>query len=247
MSPLTAHHVTKHFGGVTALHGFELEAREGETLGLIGPNGSGKTTFFNLVSGLIRPDEGSIRFDGAELTRLSPPAIARLGVARTFQISRPLSGLTVVENLLPGLAFGSERPPPGTARHRAMKLLELVDLDRKAEWVAHDLTLWETRRLELARALGVGSRLLLLDEIFAGLGPADVPHTVELIRRIRREIATTVLLVEHVMVATMALCDRIVVIANGEVVTEGQPNEVVRHPKVLEVYLGSKEVPDAES
>lgn len=245
MSLLSASGISKQFGGITALHDFSLEAREGEILGLIGPNGSGKTTFFNLVSGLMRPDSGTIDFDGHELTAMAPPAVARLGVARTFQISRPLAGLTVVENLLPGLHYGADPPPPGAARDRARELLDLVGLEAKADWLAHDLTLWETRRLELARALGVGSRLVLLDEIFAGLGPADVEETVELVRRVHEGIASTMVLVEHVMAATMALCDRIVVIANGRLVTEGAPSEVVRHPKVLEVYLGSKEVPDA--
>lgn len=244
MSLLVAEDVTKRFGGVTALAGFGLEAREGETLGLIGPNGSGKTTFFNVVSGLLRPDSGSIRFRGEDLVHLGPPEIARLGVARTFQIPRPMMGLTVVENVLPGLHYGSNPLPSGLAQKRAMELLETVGLDTKTGWVAHDLTMWETRQLELARALAVGSELLLLDEIFAGLSPVDVQRTVELLKRIRREVKT-VLLVEHVMAATMALCDRLVVIANGHFVTEGPPDEVVRHPEVLRVYLGSKEVPGA--
>ena len=245
MSLLVAEGITKRFGGVTALSDFGLEAREGETLGLIGPNGSGKTTFFNLVSGLLRPDSGSIRFKGEDLVRLTPPEIARRGVARTFQISRPMAGLSVLENVLPGLYFGSAPQPAGRARKRAMALLELVGLEEKAHWVAHDLTMWETRQLELARALAVGSELLLLDEIFAGLSPSDVERTIELLRRIRSQV-TTVLLVEHVMAATMALCDRLVVVANGRFVTEGPPEEVVRHPEVLRVYLGSKEVPGAE-
>jgi branched-chain amino acid transport system ATP-binding protein len=246
MSLLAARGITKHFGGVTALEDVSFEVMEGETLGLIGPNGSGKTTFFNVASGLMRPDAGRIFFDGVELTRLTPPRIARLGVARTFQISRPLAGLTVVENLLPGIYFGSERLSGPEARRRAMELLELVALDGKAHWSAHDLTMWETRLLELARALGVGSRLVLLDEIFAGLAPADIPETLDLVRRVRREMSTTMVVVEHVMAAVMALCDRIVVIASGRLVTEGAPQEVVRHPRVLEVYLGSKEVPDAQ-
>lgn len=245
MSVLVAEGVTKHFGGVTALNDFDLEALEGETLGLIGPNGSGKTTFFNLLSGLLRPDEGSIHLKGEDLLQLSPPEIAHRGVARTFQISRPMMGLTVVENLLPGLHYGSHPLPAPAARKRARELLELVGLDAKAGWVAHDLTMWETRQLELARALAVGSELLLLDEIFAGLSPGDVQRTIELLRRIREEVKT-VLLVEHVMAATMALCDRLVVIANGSLVTQGPPDDVVRHPRVLQVYLGSKEVPDAD-
>lgn len=246
MSLLAVRGISKHFGGVTALSEVSFDVMQGETLGLIGPNGSGKTTFFNLVSGLLRPDTGSIMLDKVELTRLTPPQIARLGVARTFQISRPLAGLTVLENLLPGIYFGSERLTGADARRRALELLELVSLDAKAGWLAHDLTMWETRRLELARALGVGSRLVLLDEIFAGLASADIPATVDLVRRVREQTNTTMVVVEHVMAATMALCDRIVVIASGRLVTEGPPQEVVRHPHVLEVYLGSKEVPHAE-
>lgn len=245
MSLMVAQGVDKHFGGVVALHDFDLEVREGEILGLIGPNGSGKTTFFNLVSGLLRPDAGAISFDGHDLTRTPPPDIARLGIARTFQISRPLGGLTLVDNLLPGLYYGAHAMTPPAAGRRARELLDLVGLEAKTGWLAHDLTLWETRRLELARALAVGTRLVLLDEIFAGLGPADVEETVALVRRVHETLAPTMVLVEHVMAATMALCDRIVVLANGRLVTEGRPQDVVRHPKVLEVYLGSREVPDA--
>ncbi len=244
MTLLRARDVTKRFGGVTALAGVSLGVEEGEVLGLIGPNGSGKTTFFNVVSGLVRPDSGSVTLDGQELTRLPPHRIARLGVARTFQISRPLAGLAVSENLLPSLHFGAERPRE--VRRRAGELLELVGLADKATWPAADLTTWELRRLELARALGVGRRLLLLDEIFAGLAPGDVDHTIELVRRIRDLTGVTVILIEHVMRATMALCDRVVVLAHGVVVTIGPPTDVVRHPEVLDVYLGTREVPDAE-
>lgn len=237
---LAAEQVTKNFGGLQALKAVSFTIEEGEICGLIGPNGSGKSTFFNVVSGLLRPDEGRIVFDGQDITGASPPRIARHGIGRAFQIVRPLAGLTCAENLLPGLLYGADPVDLPTARRRSLDHLDIVGLGAKATTVAADLSLWEKKALEVARALSVGQRLLLLDEVFAGLSPGDVDRMVAVIRQVHEEFDTTILLVEHVLRATMALADRIIVLSFGEVIAEGTPEEVVRHPKVIEVYLGAR-------
>lgn len=237
---LVADELSKHFGGLRALDQVSFTVHEGEICGLIGPNGSGKSTFFNVVSGLLRADGGRLTFDGNDITRASPPAIARHGIGRAFQIVRPLPGLTCAENMLPGLLYGADPVDLPTARRQAREHLEIVGLHAKAETVAADLSLWEKKALEVARALSVGRRLLLLDEVFAGLSRGDVDRMVAVIRHVHQDLGVTVLLVEHVLRATMALADRVVVLSFGKIIAEGTPDAIVRDPKVVEVYLGKR-------
>lgn len=244
---LTAEQVTKTFGGLEALKAVSFTVEEGEICGLIGPNGSGKSTFFNVVSGLLRPDGGRIVFEGHDITQAQPPQIAKHGIGRAFQIVRPLAGLTCADNLMPGLLYGADPVGLATARRRATEHLDVVGLAPKASIIAADLSLWEKKALEVARAMSVGSRLLLLDEVFAGLSPADVDRMVGVVRRVHDEFGATILLVEHVLRATMALADRVVVLSFGEIIAEGKPNEVVRDPKVIEVYLGAGRAGDPEA
>lgn len=231
--------VTKSFGGLMALRGLCFQVEQGETVGLIGPNGSGKTTFFNLLSGLYPPDAGEIWFEGKRLDHQPPHLIARRGIGRTFQIVRPLPDLSVTDNLVAGPLYSQGLNSMTKARQRAQRLIEFCGLGDRANTLGRDLTLAEKKRLEIGRALSIQPRLLLLDEVFAGLNPSEVKGAVELIRRIRHDMGISILMIEHVMKVTMETCDRIIVLSYGEKIAEGKPAEVVRVPAVLEVYLGA--------
>lgn len=231
--------VTKSFGGLMALRGLCFQVEQGETVGLIGPNGSGKTTFFNLLSGLYPPDAGEIWFEGKRLDHQPPHLIARRGIGRTFQIVRPLPDLSVTDNLVAGPLYSQGLNSMTEARQRAQRLIEFCGLGDRANTLGRDLTLAEKKRLEIGRALSIQPRLLLLDEVFAGLNPSEVKGAVELIRRIRHDMGISILMIEHVMKVTMETCDRIIVLSYGEKIAEGKPAEVVRVPAVLEVYLGA--------
>ncbi len=230
--------VTKSFGGLTALHKVDMHVDRGEVVGLIGPNGSGKTTLFNVLSGFYAPDAGEILFEGQRLDHLPPHEIARRGLGRTFQIVRPLIDLTAADNLLAGPLY-SQHLGMNAAGQQARTLLDFVGLAHRADTPARDLTLAEKKRLEIGRALSIHPRLLLLDEVFAGLNHAEVKAAVELIHKIRREMGITILMIEHVMKVTMETCDRVVVLSYGEKIAEGTPAEVVQVPAVLQVYLGA--------
>jgi ABC-type branched-subunit amino acid transport system ATPase component len=229
--------VTKSFGGILANDRVSVRVEQGAIVGLIGPNGSGKTTVLNLVSGALRPDAGEIRLCGAAITELAADRIAQLGVARTFQLVRVLGALSCVENVLPGLAFRSPPVLGEDAEREARLLLERVGLSGKAAAPAGDLTYIDQKRLELARALALDPTLLLLDEWLAGLNPTELAQGIALIRSLR-ESGITIVMVEHVMDAIRSLCDRCVVMNVGRKIAEGPPASVLADRQVVQAYLG---------
>ncbi|MFN3928117.1 MAG: ABC transporter ATP-binding protein [Thermoflexus sp.] len=237
MNLLEIHGVSKRFGGLQALNRVSLHVAEKEIVGLIGPNGAGKTTLFNVINGVYRPEEGRVIFRGQDITGRLPYEIARLGIARAHQIVRPLNELTVLENVMVGACFGRENRSLREAREIALAVLEQVGLASKRDMEAGQLNVAEKKRLEMARALAARPYLLLLDEVLAGLNPAEVAAMLEVIRAIR-ESGITVLMIEHLMHAIMNISDRIIVLDYGEVIAEGTPQEIARHPKVIEAYLG---------
>jgi branched-chain amino acid transport system ATP-binding protein len=225
----------KRFGGVQAVAGVSFEMTAGEIVGLIGPNGAGKTTLFHLISGFVAPDQGEVRFEGATTRGLRPHEICRRGLARTFQIVKPFPGLTVLENVRVGAL--ARTPTFGGASRKAREVLTLVGLEDRADRTARSLTLADRKRLELARALATEPRLLLLDEVMAGLTPTETERIIEICRAINaRGIA--ILLIEHVMRAVMALSRRVVVLSQGQVLAAGAPDAIARDPRVVEAYLG---------
>lgn len=239
------------FGGLRAVSDVSFHVDEGEIVGVIGPNGAGKTTLFNTICGVLRPASGHVLFDGRPIQGMRPNRIARLGISRTFQTSRPFLDLSVEQNILAsyGVRFhNSWRPiwspfaaPPH--REKVRQLLQLVDLERFAAVEAGELSLGLQRRLEIARALALEPRLLMLDEPAAGISHEEAEQLMLLIRRLREQ-GMTVLLIEHNMRLVMNLCDRIEVLSYGVQIAAGSPEEIARHPEVIEAYLG-KDVADA--
>jgi branched-chain amino acid transport system ATP-binding protein len=230
--------LTVRFGGLAALSDVSLTVARGEIVGLIGPNGAGKTTLFNVLSGLVRPTTGAVRFRSTPITRLPPFRIARLGVARTFQLVRILPALTVLQNVLVGMHFGAGAWTAGSRDLEARRLLERVGLAGHATQRAGTLPLADRKRLEIARALATRPALLLLDEVLSGIRATEARGLMELIREIRAA-GTTVILIEHIMKAIMALSDRIVVLHHGEKIAEGSPAAVASDPAVIRAYLGT--------
>ncbi|MEW6099241.1 MAG: ATP-binding cassette domain-containing protein [Pseudomonadota bacterium] len=232
----------KAFGGLVAVDGLGFEVAAGDILGLLGPNGSGKTTALNLISGALEPDAGSVRLDGVELAGLPAHRIARLGVARTFQLVRVLPSMSCLENVAAGMAFRPQGVFGARARALAIELLERVGLAHAAHAHAGDLTYIDQKRLELARALALAPRVLLLDEWLAGLNPTELQEGIALVRSLREQ-GLAIVLVEHVMDAVHALCDRCVVMSAGRWLAAGPTARVLADPKVVEAYLGE----DAQS
>lgn len=234
---LSVRNVTKRFGGLTAVSDVSLELGDGEILGIIGPNGAGKTTLFNLISGAIRTDEGEVVFDGERIEALAPHVIATRGLVRTFQVVKPFSGLTVFENVMVGAFL--RRPDPLDSEAHARALLDFTGLKPMADQPASGLTLASRKRLELARALATDPKVLLLDEVLAGLTPTEGAEMVEVVKAIR-DGGVSLLVIEHVMAAIMALSDRIAVIHHGELLAVGEPAQIAKDPKVVEAYLGEE-------
>ena len=230
--------VTKYFGGLVAVSNVDFHVDQGEIVGLIGPNGAGKTTLFNLISAALATKEGVIRYKGKKITGLKPHQICRLGLARTFQSVKVFANMPVLQNVLLGSLFGTpENMSSANAAKEADELLEFVGLSTVKATPARDLTLANQKRIEVARALATKPELLLLDELMAGLNPAEVAQAMELVTRIRDK-GITVFMIEHVMKAIMGVCDRIMVLHHGVKIAEGTPQEIASSKTVIEVYLG---------
>jgi branched-chain amino acid transport system ATP-binding protein len=234
---LTLERVTKRFGGLTAVREVSLEVRPGDLLGIIGPNGAGKTTLFHLISGYYAPDEGRVVFDGRDITGQPAHAISRLGLTRTFQIVKPFGNLSVLDNVMIGAL--TRRASTREARGDAERVIDLCGLGPHATARARALPLALRKRLEVARALATQPRLLLLDEVMAGLNPTELAAMVDLVRRLHGE-GLTLIVIEHVMAAMMRLAQRIVMLHHGEKIAEGTPREITSDRRVIDAYLGEE-------
>jgi len=235
--------MTKRFGGITAVDNLNFQIEEGGIFGLIGPNGAGKTTVFNLICGFERPDGGRVFFKGEDITHLKPYQICWKGIARTFQIVKLFENLSVLENVLVGATFGgrkSRRDP----KEKALEIIQLLELTNVAQRLCKNLTLALKKRVEMARALATDPKLLLLDEVLAGLNPSEVDESLPLLSKIREEQGITILMIEHVMRAVMNASDYIIVLNQGRKIAEGIPSQIANDAKVIQAYLGEEYVED---
>jgi branched-chain amino acid transport system ATP-binding protein len=230
--------VSKRFRGLLAVDNVSFSVAQGSIFAVIGPNGAGKTTLFNLIAGVFPPDAGTIRFEGRRINGLAPDQVCRCGLARTFQLVRPFAGLTVEDNVIVGAML--QRRDVAQACEHAQAVLRRLDLFEKRRQIASALTLPDRKRLEVARALATGPKFLLLDEVMAGLRPAETDRMVAILREINRESGLTILLIEHVMRAVMALATHVLVLHHGAAIAQGAPEAVVREPAVVQSYLGSE-------
>jgi branched-chain amino acid transport system ATP-binding protein len=232
--------VSKHFRGLLAVDGVSFTVAPGDIFAVIGPNGAGKTTLFNMIAGVFAPDDGAIAFCGERIGGLAPDAVCRRGIGRTFQIVRPFPALTVEDNVVVGALL--RHPDLASARRHARAVLERLDLIDKRAQRASALTLPDRKRLEVARALATDPKLLLLDEVMAGLRPTETDRMVAILAALNRESGLTIVLIEHVMRAVMALARRVLVLHHGAAIAEGAPEAIVREPAVIESYLGAEAI-----
>lgn len=237
MSLLEIKELTKSFGGLMANQDVNISVQEGKIAGLIGPNGAGKTTLFNCVTGYYRPDAGQVIFDGHDITGWSPENVCRVGLARTFQIVKPFTTMSVLENMMTATFLHTNRTR--VAREAALELLEFTGLSGKKDMMADNLTVADKRRLELARALATKPKMLMLDEVMAGLTPTETKEAVDLILELHEE-DITIFLVEHVMEVVMPISDRVTVLDYGQKIAEGDPEKISKNERVIKAYLGEK-------
>ncbi|WP_411730483.1 ABC transporter ATP-binding protein [Paeniglutamicibacter sp.] len=235
---LKVDNVSKRFGGVQAVGGVSLELAPAEIIGIIGPNGAGKTSFFNLISGMFFTDTGSVTFDGVDITRQNSVKRARNGIGRTFQVVKPFTGMSVAENVMVPLLVKSASV--ATARRGAMELLDDLGIASLADTPSESLTLAQRKRVEVARALATGPKLLLLDEVLAGLNSREVVDVLPFVTRVR-DRGVAILMIEHIVSAVMEVSDRMMVLDHGQQIAFGDPEEVIKDPKVVEAYLGTSE------
>ncbi|MGB7102937.1 MAG: ABC transporter ATP-binding protein [Xanthobacteraceae bacterium] len=240
MTLLSVDAVVKSFAGVVALDNVSFAIDEGELVGIMGANGAGKTTLFSVIAGNLRANDGAIRFDGRRIDGLRPDQISQRGIARTFQIVRPFGNMTVLENVTLGVLFGRRRErSAAAAAAKAKEIIDRLGLSERADLLAKHLTLAGRKRLEIARSLATEPRLLLLDEVLAGLTPTEAAAAAAIVRDVHASERLTILMIEHVTRALMALSQRIIVLHHGQKIAEGTPSEVARDPRTVSVYLGT--------
>jgi ABC-type branched-subunit amino acid transport system ATPase component len=238
MSLLEIDHVSKRFGGLRAINNVAFAIEENEIAFIVGPNGAGKTTLFNLITGVFHPDEGNIRFQGRDITRITPNHAARLGIGRTFQIVKPLRNLTVLENVMLGAFLHTASPSKAAEQARAV--LKYLQMEKVMRFTASGMPIALLKRLEIARALATRPRLILLDEVVSGLSTSEALELAQILKRLPEWGVAAVGGVEHVMQVVMSIARRVVVLDHGTQIAEGKPQEVVRMPVVIEAYLGTK-------
>ncbi|KIX15523.1 branched-chain amino acid ABC transporter ATP-binding protein [Dethiosulfatarculus sandiegensis] len=240
MSLLEIKDACKRFGGVQAISEVSFRVEQGEILGLIGPNGAGKTTLFNLITGAIQMDRGSVLWDGREITGLRPDLACKAGISRTFQVTRPFGRMTCLENVYVPLLENQPNLKGKARQQESARLLGVTGLAGKEAWLAESLNLIDKKRLELARALAAGPRLILLDEVLGGLNTMEMQDALKLIKSIRDEYEMTVVWIEHIMGAIMSVCERVLVLDMGRLICQGEPGVVCQDPAVIEAYLGEQ-------
>lgn len=246
---LECERITKDFGGLRALSEVDIKIWRKELVGIMGPNGAGKTTLFNIISRTLRQTSGTIRLEGKDFSNFRPYMICRLGIGRTYQSVRPFLGFTALQNVMAGVLFGKgEKKVTKTfAEEKAAEIFEFIGLEGKENVVTKNLNLVERKKVELARTLATNPKLILLDEILAGLNPRELENSILIIRRIREELGITVMWIEHIMKALMGVCDRVIVLNHGMKIAEGPPEEITSNLEVKEVYFGGRNSKSYES